>query len=41
MVIIIGVMIASILGILVIKPFVRSSGKDEAPPPVIQQPEPK
>ena len=41
MAIIIGAMIASILGILVIKPFDRGSGKSETPPPAIQQPEPK
>lgn len=38
---IIGVMVASILSIPVIKPFVQGSGKSETPPPVIQQPEPK
>ncbi|WP_123876201.1 MULTISPECIES: hypothetical protein [Rhizobium] len=37
MIVIIGAMIASILGILAIKPFDRGS---DAPPPVIQQPEP-
>ncbi|MGO6985006.1 hypothetical protein [Rhizobium leguminosarum] len=37
---IIGVMVASILSILVIKPF-DQGGKSETPPPVIQQPEPK
>lgn len=41
MMLIIGAMIASILGILVIKPFDRGSGKSETPPTVIQQPEPK
>jgi len=41
MMIIIGAMIASILGILVIKPFDRGGNKSETPPPVIQQPEPK
>ncbi|MEB3046501.1 hypothetical protein [Rhizobium mulingense] len=37
MIVIIGAMIASILGVLAIKPFDRGS---DAPPPVIQQPEP-
>ncbi|WP_281015695.1 hypothetical protein [Rhizobium chutanense] len=41
MVIVIGLMIASILGILVIKPFVRGGVKNDTPPAVIQQPEPK
>lgn len=41
MMIIVGAMIASILGILVIKPFDRGSGKSETPLAVIQQPEPK
>ncbi|MBY4630574.1 MULTISPECIES: hypothetical protein [Rhizobium] len=41
MILIIGAMIASILGILAIKPFDRGSNKSDAPPPVIQQPEPK
>ncbi|WP_261319823.1 hypothetical protein [Rhizobium leguminosarum] len=39
--IIIGAMVASILSILVIKPFDKGGGKSETPPPVIQQPEPK
>jgi hypothetical protein len=34
-------MIASILSIVVIKPFVQDSGKGTTPPEVIQQPEPK
>ncbi|WP_281033414.1 hypothetical protein [Rhizobium leguminosarum] len=41
MMIIIGAMIASILGILVIKPFDQGGGKSQTTPPVIQQPEPK
>ncbi|MBB4233707.1 hypothetical protein [Rhizobium esperanzae] len=41
MVIVIGVMVASIFGILVIKPFDRGGGKNDTPPAVIQQPEPK
>ncbi|WP_281032589.1 hypothetical protein [Rhizobium leguminosarum] len=41
MMIIIGAMIASILGILVIKPLDQGGGKSQTPPPVIQLPEPK
>ncbi|MDM9645363.1 hypothetical protein [Rhizobium sp. S163] len=38
---IVGAMVASIFGILAIKPFDRGSDKNDAPPAVIQQPEPK
>ncbi|WP_281408101.1 hypothetical protein [Rhizobium sp. P32RR-XVIII] len=38
---IIAAMIASVLGILVVKPFDRGNGKSDTPPAIIQQPEPK
>ena len=38
---IVGAMVASIVGILSIKPFERGSDKNDTPPAIIQQPEPK
>ncbi|MBB4230662.1 hypothetical protein [Rhizobium mongolense] len=40
MLIIIAAMIASILSILVVKPFDKGGGKDDTPPETIQQLEP-
>ena len=41
MLIIVAGMIASILSILVIKPFEQGGSNDDSPPAVIQQSEPK
>ncbi|TCU17910.1 hypothetical protein [Rhizobium sullae] len=40
MLVIIAAMVASILSILVIKPFDKGAGKDDTPAATIQQPEP-
>jgi hypothetical protein len=40
MLVIIAAMIASILSILVVKPFDKGGGNDDTPPETIQQPEP-
>lgn len=40
MLVIIVAMIASILSILVVKPFDKGGGNDDTPPKTIQQPEP-
>lgn len=41
MLLIIALMVASVLSILVIKPFEQGSSNDDTPPKTIQQPEPK
>jgi multisubunit Na+/H+ antiporter MnhG subunit len=41
MLIIVALMVASVLSILVIKPFEQGGSNDDTPPKTIQQPEPK
>ncbi|TCU26432.1 hypothetical protein EV130_10440 [Rhizobium azibense] len=41
MLVIIAAMVASILSILVVKPFNQGGGKDDTVPETIQRPEPK